>query len=113
MCYSCLYVCADYPCRVVYLAAYANIWVYPFLAKMPPVMMSLFFAGCYVISLILYFGGMLLSYVRYGSEFTCVSHHGGAVLLVAKVTVSVVSTTATHLRKFYRSCYSGQNNDGG
>lgn len=73
MSYSCLYLCADHPCRVVYLAAYANIWVYPFLAKMPPVMMSLFFAGCYVISLILYFGGMLLSYIRYGSESTCVS----------------------------------------
>ena len=76
----CVYLCADDPCRVVYLAAYANIWVYPFLTKMPPVMMSLFFAGCYVISLILYFGGMLLSYIRYGSEFTCGSHHGWAVL---------------------------------
>lgn len=60
--------CCIHPCRVVYLASYADIWVYPFLAKMPPVVMSVFFAGCYVISLLLYFGGMLLSYIRYGSE---------------------------------------------
>ena len=57
--------------RVVYLAASVDIWVYPFLAKMPPVMMSVFFASCYFLALMLYFGGMLLSYLRYGSESVC------------------------------------------
>ena len=56
------------PHRIVYLASSADIWVYPFLAKMPPMIMSVFFAGSFFVSLILYYSGMLLSYLRYGSE---------------------------------------------
>ena len=49
--------------------------MYPFLGHLPAPLVPLFFAGSYVVVIIIYFAGKGLAYLRWGGEFCMQGHY--------------------------------------
>ena len=53
---------------LVWIVIVSDIWVYPFLKMMPPVLTSVFFAASIFVFLGIYFVGKMISYLRWGER---------------------------------------------
>ena len=54
--------------RMVWVFTNTKLWPYPFLNKMPPPLISLFFAGCFFLGLGMYLLGKRIAYLWWGGE---------------------------------------------
>ena len=64
----CFHTCLFCSFRISFVLVKTNTWPYPFLNKMSPPMISVFFAGCFVLNLLIFFSGQVLSRIRFGGE---------------------------------------------
>jgi len=53
---------------MVWVFTNTKLWPYPFLNKMPPPLISLFFAGCFFVGLGMYLLGKRIAYLWWGAR---------------------------------------------